>query len=90
MSCGVGSRRGSDLAWVWHSLATVALILPLAWEPPYATGAALKKRSKKLKKKKLISIAMKQKYFEKVLCSFIHSLYSYFCAYYLPGILQKD
>ena len=31
--CGVG-------------LAAVALIQPLAWEPPYAAGVALKKKSK--------------------------------------------
>jgi len=43
--CGVGCRRGSDLAllWLWHRLAAVALIRPLAWESPYAMGMALKK-----------------------------------------------
>ena len=52
MSCGVGRRRGSDLAWLWlwHRPVTTALIQPLAWEPPYAEGAALKK--KKIKKGK--------------------------------------
>jgi len=47
MSCGVGHRHGSDLAllWLWHRLA--ALIQPLAWEPPYAAGAALKKTKDK-------------------------------------------
>ena len=29
--------------WLWHRLAATALIRPLAWEPPYATGAALEK-----------------------------------------------
>ena len=45
MSCGVGHRRGSDLAllWLWHRLAAVTPIGPLAWEPPYTTGAALEK-----------------------------------------------
>ena len=44
MSCGVGRRCGWDLAllWLWCRLADVAPIRPLAWEPPYATGAALK------------------------------------------------
>ena len=44
MSCGVGGRLGSDLAlpWLWYRLAAVALIGPLAWELPYAAGAALK------------------------------------------------
>ena len=42
MSCGVGCRRGSDpvLLWLWHRLMATALIGPLAWEPPYAAGAA--------------------------------------------------
>ena len=53
MNCGVGRRRGSDLAllWLWHRLAATALIRPLAWEPPYATSAALE-RTKDQKKKK--------------------------------------
>ena len=44
MSCGVGQRHGSDLAllWLWRRLADVAPIRPLAWEPPEATGTALK------------------------------------------------
>ena len=48
MSWGVGRRRGSDLAllWLWRSLAAVALIRPLTWEPPYATDAALKRKKK--------------------------------------------
>ena len=49
MSCGVGRRCGSDpaLLWLWHRLAAVALIRPLAWEPPNAVGAALKRKRKK-------------------------------------------
>ena len=45
MSCGVSCRHGSDLAWmwVWRRPVAAALIRPLAWEPPYATGAALEK-----------------------------------------------
>ena len=45
MSCGVGCRRGSDptLLWLWGRPAATALIRPLAWEPPYATGEALEK-----------------------------------------------
>jgi len=45
VSCGVGGRRGSDpvLLWLWHRLVATAPIRPLAWEPPYATGAALEK-----------------------------------------------
>ena len=56
MSYGVGHRRGSDLAllWLWCRPAAVAPIQPLAWEPPYAVGAAqeIAKKPKKKKKKK--------------------------------------
>ena len=54
MSCGVGQRRGSDptLLWLWCRLAATAPIRPLAWEPPYASGAALEKDKKTKKKKK--------------------------------------
>ena len=53
MSCGVGHRQGSDPVllrlWLWPWLwpAAVALIGPLAWEPPYAAGAALKRKKRK-------------------------------------------
>ena len=42
MSCGVGGRHGSDpaLLWLWHRPAATAPIHLLAWEPPYAVGAA--------------------------------------------------
>ena len=48
MSCGIGRRRGSDPAmlWLWLRLAAAASIRPLAWEPPYAVGAALKRPKK--------------------------------------------
>ena len=49
---GVGPRHGSDLALLRRRLAAVALIGPLAWELPYAAGAALKSTKKKKKKKK--------------------------------------
>ena len=55
MSCGVGHRGGSDLAllwlWLWHKLVAIALIGPLAWEPPYGTDADLKRQKTKKKKK---------------------------------------
>ena len=49
MSCGVSRRCGSDLAllWLWWRLAPIAPIRSLAWELPYATGAALEKTKKK-------------------------------------------
>ena len=34
------------LLWLWHRLAASAPIQPLAWELPYATGAAIKKKEK--------------------------------------------
>ena len=50
MSCDVGRRHSSDLVWVWLWLAAAALTKPLAWEPPYAAGAANKRQKKKKKK----------------------------------------
>ena len=52
MSCGVGCICGSDLAllWLWHRPGATALIGPLAWEPPYAMSAALKRQKTKKKK----------------------------------------
>ena len=46
VSCGVGRSHSSDLVllWLWCRPAAVALIGPLAWEPPYAAGAALKSK----------------------------------------------
>ena len=45
-SCGAGRRHGSDpaLLWLWHRPTATALIQPLAWEPPHAMGAALKRQ----------------------------------------------
>ena len=53
VSCGVGCRRGLDpaLLWLWRRPAAVAPIRPLAWEPPYAAGAALKRKRTKDQKK---------------------------------------
>ena len=47
MSCGVGHRHGSDLAAV--AVTAVAPVRPLAWESPYAAGAALKEKEKEKK-----------------------------------------
>ena len=51
MSCGEGRRCRLDMAllWLWRRPAAVALIRPLAWEPPYATGAAQKRQKTKKK-----------------------------------------
>ena len=52
MSCGVGRRRSSGLMWLWlwRRPKAAPLIQPLAWELPYAMGAALKSKKKKKKK----------------------------------------
>ena len=52
MSCGVGQRHGSDppLLWLWRRLVATARIRPLAWEPPYAVGAALENAKRQKQK----------------------------------------
>ena len=39
--------KDPELLCLWRRLAATALIRPLAWEPPYAEGAALKRQKKK-------------------------------------------
>ena len=48
MRCGVGCRRSWDpaLLWLWHRPVATALMRPLAWESPYAAGAAIEKAEK--------------------------------------------
>ena len=50
-SCGVGCRGGSGRIWCCYGsgvgLAATAPIQPLAWEPPYSTGEALKRQKRK-------------------------------------------
>ena len=45
MSYGVGRKRGLDPVLLWP--AAMALIRPLAWEPPYAASVAVKSKKKK-------------------------------------------
>ena len=47
MSYGVDCRRGLDLVllWLWRRPVATASIRSLAWEPPYASGAALKRQN---------------------------------------------
>ena len=42
------------LLWLWRWPAAVAPIGPLAWEPPYASGAAPKK-TKQTKQKTMLN-----------------------------------
>jgi len=54
VSCGVGHRHDSDLAllWLWLWPVATAPIQPLAWEPPYAAGVAIKERKEGRKEEK--------------------------------------
>ena len=55
VSCDVGCRCSLDpaLLCLWHRPVTTAPIGPLAWEPPYVAGVALKKQNEiKSKNKK--------------------------------------
>ena len=52
-------RLGLDLMllWLWCRLVAVAPFRPLAWEPPYAMGTALKSKNKnKNKKRNILSL----------------------------------
>ena len=53
MSYGVGCRRGSDSALLWP--VATAPIGPLAWEPPYAAGAAQEMAKRKKNKQKTLT-----------------------------------
>ena len=57
MSSGVGCTRGSYpmLLWLLCRQVAVAPIQPLAWELPYASGAASSKKRKKEKERKEIN-----------------------------------
>ena len=58
VSCGVGYRRGLDppLLWLWCRLVATAPIGPLAWEPPYAAGAAQEMAKRQKKKEKFVTL----------------------------------
>ena len=60
-SCKGFDRDGSRLLdprlmWLWCRPAAAALIPPLAWELPYATGKALKKQKKNQQQKIITAI----------------------------------
>ena len=65
VSCSVGHRRGSDPALLWRRLAATAPFRPLAWDPPYATRAALEKA------KRLNKIMLSQTFFS-LCCSLVY------------------
>ena len=45
--CRLQMLLGLALLWLWCRLAATVPMWPLAWEPPYATGASLKRQKKK-------------------------------------------
>ena len=47
MSCGVGHRHGMDPMLLWP--VAPAPVQLLAWEPPRASGVALKRKKKKIR-----------------------------------------
>ena len=51
------------MLWLWCRPVATALIRSLTWEPPYATGVALKRKKKKKERKK-----EKQRYYYNVRC----------------------
>ena len=55
LSCGIGCRHSVDPTLLWCRLAAAAPIQPLAWEPPYAMGVALKRQKTKNKQKTFIA-----------------------------------
>ena len=63
----LASLRWLRIWWceLWCRPATMAPVWPLAWEPLYAVGAALKKKKKKKKKKKRKKKKKKKKKKEK-------------------------
>ena len=83
MSCGVGRRHSSDLAWLWlwRRPGATAPIGPLAWELPYAADMALKKKKKKKKPQKRVLYTY-YCFLKHMLQQFIYifvSIYVYLC-----------
>ena len=72
---------GSMLLWHWRRPVATALIRPLAWEPPYAVGAAqeIAKRQKKKKKKKVSNFQSPPKSLFMLQYTFISSFLAICC-----------
>ena len=58
--CRLQTRHGSQVAVKWSRLVAGAPVSPLAWELPYAIGAALKTQRTKKKKKSLLLLVAQQ------------------------------
>ena len=78
MSWGVGHGHGSDptLLWLWCRSAAAAPIRPLAWEPPYAMGEALKKKKKNLKENGYVQLILIILYWNNIIKYF--TMWGYF------------
>ena len=59
LCCSLQTWLGSPLLWLWQRPVATAPIRPLAWEPPHATDAALKRQKEKKRKKKEKKITCK-------------------------------
>ena len=49
--CRLQTQLDPTLLWLWCRPTATALVHRLAWEPPYAIGAALKRQKTRKKKK---------------------------------------
>ena len=63
--------------WLWHRLAATAPIQPLAWDPPYAVGEALKRQKNKIYATNITTRSLWMQYLiltciNIFLCSFYH------------------
>ena len=45
LPCRSQTQLGSHVLWLWRRPAVVALVRPLTWELPYASGMALKRKN---------------------------------------------
>ena len=72
VSCGTGRRHSLDpvLLWLWHRLVATAVILPLAWEPPYAADVALEKTKRQKKEVARVDIFVLFLFLEEMLSAF--------------------
>ena len=53
-------QLGCVLLWLWFRLAAIAPTEPIAWELPYAAGAALNRQKKKRKEKTNVNQVTKE------------------------------
>ena len=54
-----GLAQDSESLWLWHRPVASAPIRSLAWEPPYAVGAAQEMAKRQKKKKKQIALKIR-------------------------------